>query len=209
MMEQQDSMTQQSEQTEKEQQPSNKIKNEVIEWAKAIAIAVILVVFIRWLVFAPFMVDGPSMQPNFVTAERLIVNKFIYDFRKPKPGEVIVFHVPQEKRDYIKRVIALPGDTVKVEGDEVFVNGQKVNETYIQEAIDAKHENGELYNTLKDFPNAEFPDGKVPEGHVFVMGDNRSNSTDSRSIGYIDMKEIVGRADLVFWPLNELKFVKH
>lgn len=183
--------------------------SEAMEWLKAIVIAVVLVLVIRWLFFAPFIVDGPSMQPNFHTGERIIVNKIIYDIRQPKHGEVIVFHVPSEGRDFIKRVIGVPGDTVKVEGDTVTVNGQVVDETYIKEAVNAKHNNNELYNTEADFPNERVSDGTVPEGYVFVLGDNRSNSTDSRSIGYVPFGDIVGRADLVLWPLQELHFIKH
>lgn len=188
---------------------NNKVKNELIEWVKAIAIAVVLVIIIRWFLFAPFMVDGPSMQPNFHTGERVIVNKLLYDFRAPKPGEVVVFHVPQEGKDYIKRVIAVAGDTVKVEGDDVYVNGNKIAQPYIQKQIDEYAAQGEKYNNLRDFPNAEIADGTVPAGHVFVMGDNRRNSTDSRMLGYIDLKEVVGRAEVVFWPFNDMEIVNH
>nr|WP_241781788.1 signal peptidase I [Paenibacillus sp. DMB5] len=183
-------------------------KNEVLEWIKAIAIALVLVVLIRWLLFKPFIVDGPSMQPNFHTGERVIVNEILYDIRSPQRGEVIVFHVPSEGRDFIKRVIAVAGDTVKVEGDVVTVNGEPVDETYIQEAIDARHAINSLYNN-KDFPNEEVPDGTVPEGHVFVMGDNRSDSTDSRMIGYVPLDDIVGRADLIFWPIQDISIINH
>ncbi|BCG59712.1 signal peptidase I [Paenibacillus sp. URB8-2] len=185
-----------------------KQKNEVLEWVKAIAIALILVILIRWLLFKPFIVDGPSMQPNFHTGERVIVNEILYDIRSPQRGEVIVFHVPSEGRDFIKRVIAVAGDTVKVEGDVVTVNGQKVNETYLQKAIDQAHANNQLYND-KNFPNEDFKDGKVPEGHVFVMGDNRSDSTDSRMIGYVPLGDIVGRADVIFWPVSDMEWIKH
>lgn len=188
---------------------SNNGKNEVVEWLKAIAIALVLVIFIRWFLFKPFIVEGPSMQPNFHTGERLIVNEILYDIRDPKPGEVIVFHVPDEGRDFIKRVIAVAGDTVQVEGDTVTVNGQVVDEKYIQEAIDQSHKDNMLYNSYKNFPNSDFPNGTVPEGHVFVMGDNRSNSTDSRMIGYIPLEDIVGRADLIFWPITDFQFIKH
>lgn len=191
------------------QETSNKSKNEWLEWLKAIIIAVVLVFLIRWLFFAPFIVDGSSMQPNFHTSERIIVNKILYDFRDPKHGEVIVFHVPTEGRDFIKRVIGVPGDTVKVEGDTITVNGKVVDETYIKDIVNEKHKNNELYNTEANFPNDIITDGVVPEGHVFVLGDNRSNSTDSRRIGYVSFDEIVGRADLVFWPLADFKFIKH
>lgn len=145
----------QSETLESSEQNPRKQKNEVLEWVKAIAIALVLVILIRWLLFKPFIVDGPSMQPNFHTGERVIVNEILYDIRSPQRGEVIVFHVPSEGRDFIKRVIGVAGDTVKVEGDVVTVNGEVVNETYIQGAIDAAHSNNALYNN-KDFPNEKF-----------------------------------------------------
>jgi signal peptidase I len=205
---QQDLQPGQGEITESNSQSPQKPKNEVLEWIKAIAIALVLVILIRWLLFKPFIVDGPSMKPNFHTGERVIVNEILYDIRKPQRGEVIVFHVPSEGRDFIKRVIGVAGDTVKVEGDVVTVNGEPVNETYIQGAIDDAHNNNSLYNN-KNFPNEDFTDGTVPAGHVFVMGDNRSDSTDSRMIGYVPLGDIVGRADLIFWPVKDITVINH
>ncbi|MFC7679764.1 signal peptidase I [Paenibacillus sp. GCM10028914] len=200
--------TQQETFESKESGNPTKKKNELVEWLKALLIALVLVVLIRWFLFQPFIVQGQSMQPNFVTGQKLIVNEILYDIRKPERGEVIVFHVPSEGRDFIKRVIAVGGDTVQVQGDQVIVNGKPVSETYIQEAIDQAHADDRLYNTL-DFPNTDFPDGKVPEGHVFVLGDNRSNSTDSRMIGYVPLEDIIGRADLIFWPLKDIGLINH
>ncbi|WP_342435972.1 signal peptidase I [Paenibacillus sp. FSL L8-0436] len=205
---QQDLQQGQGEIVESGGQNPKKQKNEVLEWIKAIAIALVLVILIRWLLFKPFIVDGPSMKPNFHTGERVIVNEILYDIRSPQRGEVIVFHVPSEGRDFIKRVIGVAGDTVKVEGDVVTVNGEPVNETYIQGAIDEAHNNNALYNN-KNFPNEDFTDGTVPEGHVFVMGDNRSDSTDSRMIGYVPLGDIVGRADLIFWPVKDISVINH
>ncbi|ULO09633.1 signal peptidase I [Paenibacillus sp. 19GGS1-52] len=205
---QQDLLEGQGETGESNPQKPRKQKNEVLEWIKAIAIALVLVILIRWLLFKPFIVDGPSMQPNFHTGERVIVNEVLYDIRSPKRGEVIVFHVPSEGRDFIKRVIGVAGDKIKVEGDVVTVNGEPVNETYIQGAIDAAHNNNALYNN-KNFPNEDFTDGTVPEGHIFVMGDNRSDSTDSRMIGYVPLGDIVGRADLIFWPVKDIEMINH
>jgi signal peptidase I len=171
------------------------------EWIKAIAIAVVLVILIRWLVFKPFIVDGPSMQPNFHTGERLIVSEWVYKFRKPHRGEVVVFHATPEK-DYIKRVIALPGETIKITGGKVYINGQELKEPYIEKAVEDYRK---AYNA--DY-NADFPEQKVPEGQVFVMGDNRVDSSDSRIIGPIAYDRIIGRADVVFWPLQDLSIVK-
>lgn len=193
---------------EQEQQmsdvPAVSIKNEVWEWAKALLIAAVLVLLIRWLIFAPFIVDGPSMEPNFHTGERLIVNKIIYSIRKPERGEVVVFHAPAGI-DYIKRVIALPGERVKVENNKVYVNGEELKEPYIQEAVEERAKNGQIYNS------PGLAETIVPEGAVFVMGDNRPNSADSRmnNVGSIPYDKIVGRADIRFWPLNKIGITKH
>jgi len=176
------------------------VKKEVWEWIKALLMAAVLVILIRWLLFTPFVVEGPSMQPNFYTGERLIVNKLIYDFRAPKRGEVIVFHATEDK-DYIKRVIALPGERVRVEGDHVYVNGQLLDEPYIREAVEQARQRGTFYNVRN------FPETTVDEGTVFVLGDNRSNSQDSRDIGMIEFNRIVGRADIIFWPLSRLQWI--
>ncbi|UJF35323.1 signal peptidase I [Paenibacillus hexagrammi] len=178
-------------------------KSETWEWIKALLIAGVLVVIIRWLLFSPFIVDGASMQPNFQTAERLIVNKLIYDIRAPKRGEVIVFHAPEGK-DYIKRVIALPGETVKVEGDKVYINGEEIDQPYLKEAIEQAHQEGRNYNRL-----ANYAEQKVPDNELFAMGDNRSNSKDSRdpSVGFVPFEKVVGRAEVIFWPLNKFSFI--
>jgi signal peptidase I len=185
---------------------------EIVEWIKALVIAVVLVFFIRMFLFEPFIVDGPSMQPNFETGERLIVNKILYSIRDPHFGEVVVFDVPEQGRKFIKRVIGVPGDKIRVEGDELFINDQKVEEPYIAEAIAAAEAAGGMYNgdgPRYNFPNDTVTEMTVPEGTIFAMGDNRSNSTDSRMIGFVEDDEIVGRADVIFWPLNKIEFIKH
>ncbi|WP_028611059.1 signal peptidase I [Paenibacillus harenae] len=185
---------------------------EIVEWIKALVIAVVLVFLIRQFLFSPFIVDGPSMQPNFETGERLIVNKILYVIREPKFGEVVVFDVPEQGRKFIKRVIGVPGDTIRLEGDDLFINEKKIEEPYLKEAIEAAHARGELYNGVGldyNYPNSRFTEMTVPEGNIFALGDNRSDSTDSRAIGFIDDDELVGRADIIFWPLDKLEFIKH
>ncbi|HEY0828789.1 MAG TPA: signal peptidase I [Bacilli bacterium] len=184
-------------------------KNETMEWVKAIVIAAGLVFIIRLFIFAPFIVDGASMEPNFETGERLIVNKIIYSLREPKRGEVIVFHAPNDTRDYIKRVIGLPGETVKVEGDKLYINNVLFEEDYIKDAQIKAADNGGTYNTRNYNIENELEAGVIPEGKIFVMGDNRSNSSDSRVFGAVTYKSIIGRADIIFWPLNKFSFIKH
>jgi len=189
------------EQEQLTQEHANTFKTEAWEWTKALLIAAGLVFLIRWFIFAPFIVEGPSMEPSFHTGERLIVNKIVYSIRKPERGEVVVFHAPAGI-DYIKRVIALPGEKVKIADNKVYVNGEVLEEPYLQAVIDERAKNGEKYNR-------DFPETTVAEGTVFVMGDNRTNSSDSRMIGSIPYDKIVGRADVVFWPVKDIGFVKH
>ena len=189
-----------------------KASNEYLEWTKALVIAVVLVFVIRQFLFSPFIVDGASMQPNFETGERLIVNKLIYNIGKPKYGDVVVFNVPEQGRKFIKRVIGVPGDTISLKGDELYINGKLIDEPYIREVVAAKHAQGQMYNgsgNQYDFPNSKNSETVVPEGTVFAMGDNRGDSTDSRYLGFISEKEIIGRAEVIFWPLNQVKFINH
>ncbi|WP_202903268.1 signal peptidase I [Gorillibacterium massiliense] len=188
---------------QEEKAPKKSGKSEMWEWIKAIAIAVVLVILIRWLVFKPFIVDGPSMQPNFHTGERLIVSEWVYKFRKPHRGEVVVFHATETK-DYIKRVIALPGEKIKISDGVVYINDQPLDEPYIKEAVEQYRQT----HTNMEY-NADFPETTVEAGHVFVMGDNRVDSQDSRMIGSIPYSKVIGRADIVFWPLSDLSFIKH
>jgi signal peptidase I len=192
----------QAEYSTKGQAPRMDWKKEAVDWAKALVFAGVLVLVIRWFLFSPYIVDGPSMQPNFHTGERVIVNKILYDIRDPARGDVLVFHSSFDA-DYIKRVVALPGETVEVRGDTVLVNGEPIPEPYIQEPVDTAGASGGTYN------NKDYAIATVPEGHVFVMGDNRPNSHDSRDIGFVSYHEIVGRADVVIWPLSDIRIIQH
>ncbi|PTM59080.1 signal peptidase I [Desmospora activa] len=170
----------------------NRESNEAWEWVQALAIAVILALVIRTFIFSPFSVSGPSMLSTLHNGDLVIVNKVIYHFHDPKPGEVIVFHA-SENKDYIKRVIAMPGQTVSAQNNVVRVDGESIDEPYI--------DNG---NRTADFGPVE-----VPPGHIFVMGDNRMNSSDSRdsSLGTVPLDQVVGRADVIFWPLEDFSLL--
>ena len=107
---------------------------EAKDWIISIVIAVVLAFIIRQFVVELYIVDGPSMRPTLQSQERLVVNKFIYDFRAPKKGEILVFQYPRDtSRDFIKRVIATPGDTIEIKGGRVYVNDQMLEEDYILE----------------------------------------------------------------------------
>ena len=146
---------------------------------------------IRTFVVELYLVDGPSMRPTLQHAQRLVVNKFIYHFRAPEKGEVLIFRYPKDpSRDFIKRVIAVPGDTIEIKDGNVFVNGELQNEDYILSKC-----------------RGDYPKSTIPEGHIFVMGDNRNNSEDSRfpDVGFVPFDLIKGKAMLVFWPLDAWK----
>ncbi len=183
------------------------VKDEILEWIKALLIALAIILLIRWLAFNPFLVDGESMEPSFQDGEMIIVNKLIYTFRDPRRGEVIVFLAPEGK-DYIKRVIALPGERVRVDRDQVYVNDELLEERYLTEAVEAARARGRSYNNGVYSVTAEVI---VPEDALFVMGDNRAHSKDSRypDVGFVTYDQIVGRADVVYWPIRELSIVQH
>ncbi|GAF66936.1 signal peptidase I [Bacillus sp. TS-2] len=168
-------------------------ENPWLEWGKAIFVAIIIVFIIRTFLFTSYEVRGESMLPTAHDGERFIVNKVGYDFLSPKRFDMIVFHA-NEQDDYIKRVIGLPGEEIMYRDDTLFVNGKPVEEPFLEER---KNEFSRTYTN--DF----MYQGVIPENHVFVLGDNRPNSTDSRRIGPVNQDQIVGKVDLRFWPITE------
>ncbi|WP_026689921.1 signal peptidase I [Alteribacter aurantiacus] len=178
-------------------------KSESWEWLKAVAVALLLAVVIRYFFFAPIVVDGESMMPTLEHNDRMIVNKIGYSISEPDRFDIVVFHATQTK-DYIKRVIALPGDHVAYENDVLYINGEPVDEPY----LDEYKENAYSQPFTGDFTLEGLTgESTVPEGHVFVLGDNRQHSKDSRHIGTIPYDEVVGKANFVFWPFNEFRIV--
>ncbi|MGX9707810.1 signal peptidase I [Laceyella tengchongensis] len=160
------------------------------EWMVAVLLAVSLAIVIRIFVFEPFNVVGPSMKTTLETGNLILVNKLVYRFEEPERGEVIVFHAPQRK-EYVKRVIALPGETVEAKNNKILINGKIMEEPYL----------------ATDMRTRDFDLVRVPAGKVFVLGDNRLDSTDSRVIGPIGMSEIVGRVEMVYWPFQMWKLL--
>ena len=178
-----------------------KDKNEIWEWIKALFIAIVLVFIIREFFFTPIVVDGASMEPTLQDRDRMIVTKI----GEPKRFDIIVFHAPENK-DYIKRVIGLPGDRIEYKDDALYINGKLYDEPYLDEEKQELIDGGPLTNS---FTLRETPVGSdvVPEGQLFVMGDNRRNSKDSRHIGAVSMEKVVGTTKIVFYPIEEIKII--
>ena len=171
---------------------------------KTVFIALVLALGIRTFLFTPVLVDGVSMMPTLKDHSRMIVNKIIYKIHQPKRFDIVVFHATPTK-DYIKRVIGLPGDTVEYKNDVLYINGKPYKEPYLNQ-YKKETTDGPL---TEDFNLEEVIGRKtVPKGEVFVLGDNRRVSKDSRIIGAVPMDKILGKADVVFWPFSEAKIAK-
>ena len=185
------------------------------EWSEALIVAVVLAMIIRTFLFQAFKIPSGSMLDTLLIGDHLLVNKFIYGtgipgsddkylkIRDPERGDVIVFEFPGdegksffEKRDFIKRVIGLPGDVIEVKAKQVFVNGQPIS--FPQE----QHKDHEMIPAVaspRDFSGPV----KVPADSYFVMGDNRDYSFDSRFWGYVNKSKIKGLAFIKYWSWNK------
>jgi signal peptidase I len=167
----------------------------LLDWVVVIGVALLVAFLVRTFVLAHFVVDGHSMDTTLHDGDRVFVNKLSYRLHDPRRGDVVVLHEINggTDRDLIKRVIALEGETIEVRNCVVLVDGRVLEEPYLDPQLVTPGNCGGDYG-----PTA------VPDDHVFVMGDNRAGSQDSRSdaVGPIDVDDIVGRAFVVFWPIS-------
>lgn len=182
---------------------NKKVVKEIRDWVIALGVAIVAALLIRTYLFAPVLVDGQSMMPTLHDQNRMIVNKIGYIVGDPKRGDIVVFHATED-RDYIKRVIGLPGDSVEYKSDKLYINGKYIPEPYLDEYKKQIDE-----GTLTDDFTLESLYGikKIPKGEYWLMGDNRRFSQDSRHLGPIKRDKIIGNTNLVFWPLNEFRTV--
>lgn len=165
-------------------------QKELRSWIFLIVVAFLISFLLRAYVIQPFRVQMTSMVSTLEPNDLVLVEKITYRFSKPQRGDIVVFVPPNNPNDkYIKRVIGLPGETVSIKSDTVYIDGKPLKEPYLNS------------------PMADMEPIKVPEDSVFVMGDNRSVSLDSRSFGPIKISSIIGKAVLIYWPLNHLKFL--
>jgi signal peptidase I len=224
------------------EQKENKPKKNVIrEYVEAILVALIAAMILRILLVQAFRIPTGSMKDTLLIGDFLLVNKFIYGvrtpdriplidakipyvrlpaFKKPKPGEIVVFKYPlDEKLDYIKRCVAVEGQTVEIRNGDLFIDGKPEGEKkFIKRAFDAEEgehilyyqmttNNGKKYkiryydNRNRDRDN--FSPVKVPKGHYFMMGDNRDNSADSRVWGFLPQENVVGQALIIYWSWDK------
>jgi signal peptidase I len=170
------------------------VKSELREYIEAFGIAIVLALFIITFIAQSFLVQGASMEPSLHNGQRLLVDKIAYRVRAPQRGEIVVFRYPSDpRRRFIKRVMGLPGDQIEVRRHKLYINGNALEETYI---------NGPTYG--------DFGPIIVPEDTVFVLGDNRNNSDDSRfsDVGAVPRKLVVGRALFIYWPPTRIAMVK-
>ncbi len=178
----------------------------LIEWIVLIVSALTIALLIKTFLFQAFVIPSESMEPTLhgctgCEDDRILVNKLSYRLHDVNRGDIVVFDAPKgratdEIKDYVKRVIGLGGEEIESRNGQVFIDGKPLDEPYINEACSSRN----------DFGSPIDPQ-TVPPGHVFVMGDNRCQSSDSRVFGPIDTDTIVGRAFVRIWPINRFKFL--
>ena len=169
------------------------------DWMVVIAVALLVAFVVRTFVIAHFVVEGESMFSTLDTNDRVFVNKLSYRLHDPNRGDVVVLHqvTGASERDLIKRVIGLPGELVEVRNCTVLIDGRVLNEPYLDPEVVTPTNCGGDYSATEP----------VPDDHVFVMGDNRGGSQDSRVIGTISEDDLVGRAFVVFWPQSHWQWL--
>jgi len=187
-------------------------KSVIRQYAEAFLIAIVLALVIRTLVVQAFKIPSGSMLPTLQIGDHILVNKFLYGaeipfldwhmpgLRNPQRGDIIVFKFPQDEgRDFIKRVVALPGEKIAIRGKQLLVNGKPVLEpyaTYLDRAIQESPHS----------PRDNFSPVVIPPGQLFMMGDNRDYSMDSRFWGFLDIKKIKGKAFVIYWSWDRERF---
>jgi signal peptidase I len=163
-------------------------------WIRDLLFSAAASVLIITFLYQPVRVEGTSMLPQLVDQDRLFINKFVYHFAAIERGDVVVFHYPRDpEKSYIKRVIALPGDRLRIDHGGVYVNGKLLKEPYVPEA----------YRDTKSLDAMV-----IPPDEYFVMGDHRSISSDSREFGPVKRDLIYGKAEFVYWPTRDVGVVR-
>ncbi len=170
--------------------PQTSTSNPFYAWIRDLLISLFVSAFIIIFLYQPVKVEGTSMLPGLQDQERIFINKFVYRFEAVERGDIVVFHNPLDtSKSYIKRVIGVAGDRVRIVDGNVYVNGQRLEEPYVpEEYVDQR----------------SYPEVKVPRHSYFLLGDHRTSSYDSRDFGPVDQRFIYGKAVFVYWPVDKL-----
>jgi signal peptidase I len=163
-------------------------------WVRDLVISAAASILIITFLYQPVRVEGTSMLPRLEDSDRMFINKFVYHFSAIERGDVVVFRYPRDvEKSYIKRVIALPGDRLRIDRGKVLVNGKAIDEPYVPDEYRDARSMMEIV---------------VPEGEFFMMGDHRSISSDSREFGPVERGLIYGKASFVYWPTRDAGLVR-
>jgi signal peptidase I len=186
----------------------SKSKSKIKEYSEAIIIAILIALFIRTFVIQAFKIPSGSMKPTLQIGDHILVNKFIYGIKipylrktiipiiEPKRGDIVVFIYPLDRtKDFIKRVVGIGGDVIEIKNKKIFLNGSPYNDTHGVYT-------DKLVLPLSIQPRDNFGPVKVPEGSIFVMGDNRDQSYDSRFWGFVKLRDVMGKAFIIYWSWN-------
>ncbi len=191
---------------------TEKRKSKIQEYAEAIIIAILIAMFIRTFIVQAFKIPSGSMKPTLQIGDHILVNKFIYGVKvpflrntiipvgDPKRDDIVVFIYPQDRsKDFIKRVVGVSGDTIEIKNKKIYINGKAYNDqygVYVDQYI--------IPGSLQ--PRDNFAPFTVPPNAVFVMGDNRDQSYDSRFWGVVDLKDVMGKAFIIYWSWDSEAF---
>lgn len=177
---------------------SEYMKN-IISNLMTILLIVLSVYLLRTFVLTPISIDGSSMEPTLHNRDFLMMEQVSYYFNEPERFDIVVFNATKQK-DYIKRIIGLPGEAIEYRDNQLFVNNQKVEEYFLRD----------VNQYTNDFTIEDIEQGHqtIPDGFYLVLGDNRTNSTDSRTIGLVAKEKITGRAFLRYWPLDNFNLIR-
>ncbi len=181
--------------------PKTWLKRMWKEWGEPFLIAAVIAILIRTFLLGPYKIPTGSMRPTLLEGDRIFVDKITYRFRPPQRGEIVVFKYPlDQKKDFVKRLIAFGGEEVEIRDGSVFINGKRLNDP-------VQIQNHYYYNR-NDWPySKEGQVFKIPADSYFMLGDNSAQSSDSRNWGFVPKKLLVGKAFLIWWPFYRVGFV--